>query len=70
MVSLNKIFSFKIKGQAKNVFPNDVDRTVDNDAHECSQFSDTPVIKKNAKRNTKENKGEMRLLLRLSILLE
>ena len=25
MVSLNKIFSFKIKSQAKNIFPSDVE---------------------------------------------
>ena len=29
MVIQNKIFSFKIKRQAKNVFPSDVERTVD-----------------------------------------
>ena len=29
MVHQNKIFSFKIKRQAKNVFPRDVKRTVD-----------------------------------------
>ena len=28
MVNQNKIFSFKIKRQAKNVFPRDVERTV------------------------------------------
>ena len=28
MVNRNKIFSFRIKRQAKNVFPNDVERTV------------------------------------------
>ena len=28
MVTQNKIFSFKIKRKAKNVFPNDVERTV------------------------------------------
>ena len=28
MVNQNKIFSFKIKHQAKNVFPRDVERTV------------------------------------------
>ena len=28
MVSQNKIFSFKIKRQAKNVYPRDVERTV------------------------------------------
>ena len=28
MISQNKSFSFKIKRQAKNVFPRDVDRTV------------------------------------------
>ena len=28
MVNQNKIFSFKIKGQAKNIFPSDVERTV------------------------------------------
>ena len=28
MVIQNKIFSFKIKRQAKNVFPSDVERTV------------------------------------------
>ena len=28
MVNQNKIFSFKIKRQAKNVFSNDVERTV------------------------------------------
>ena len=30
MVNQNKILSFKIKRQAKNVFPNDVERTVVN----------------------------------------
>ena len=29
MVIQNKIFSFKIKRQAKNVFPSDVERTVE-----------------------------------------
>ena len=29
MVSQNKVFSFKIKRQAKNVFPSDVERTLD-----------------------------------------
>ena len=29
MVNQNKIFSFKIKRQAKNVFPRDVERTVE-----------------------------------------
>ena len=29
MVNQNKIFSLEIKGQAKNIFPNDVERTVD-----------------------------------------
>ena len=28
MVNLNKIFSFKINRQAKNVYPSDVERTV------------------------------------------
>ena len=28
MVNLNKIYSFKVKRQAKNVFPSDVDRIV------------------------------------------
>ena len=28
MVNQNKIFSFKIKRQAKNIFPRDVERTV------------------------------------------
>ena len=32
MVSQNKMFSFKIKRQAKNVFPRDVERTVANNA--------------------------------------
>ena len=31
MVNQNKIFSFEIKRQAKNVFPRDVERTVDPD---------------------------------------
>ena len=29
MVNQNKIFSFELKRQAKNVFPKDVERTVD-----------------------------------------
>ena len=29
MVNQNKIFSFEIKRQAKNVFPKDVERTID-----------------------------------------
>ena len=29
MINQNKIFSFKIKCQAKNVFPSDVERTVE-----------------------------------------
>ena len=29
MVSQNNVFSFKIKRQAKNVFPSDIERTLD-----------------------------------------
>ena len=36
MVSQNKIFSFKIKREMKNVFPGDDERTVDQPAHKCS----------------------------------
>ena len=31
MVNQNKIFSFKIQREAKNVFPRDVERTVGNE---------------------------------------
>ena len=59
MVKQNKIFSFKIKRQAKNVFPRDVERTVDkrdpeiylslrtkkNNSKTCvtSEYSDQPA---------------------------
>ena len=40
MVSQNKRFSFKIKRQAKNIFPRDVERTVDM----CPKYTDAPAL--------------------------
>ena len=41
MINQNKIFSFKIKRQAKKNFPNDVERTVDTYLHVCCAYSRT-----------------------------
>ena len=39
MVSQNKRFSFKIKRQAKNVFPKDVERTVVTEKNWCGKWN-------------------------------
>ena len=43
MVNQNKIFSFEIKCQAKNLFPRDVERTVVEIGHEIISVGILPV---------------------------
>ena len=43
MVIQNKIFPFKIKRQAKNVFPSDVERTVNIETLKTTHYENTPI---------------------------